>query len=948
MGSRGKAKKMENIKKKTHWKKFIQRGLALLQIIVCCAVLFTMPVCAKETRTVRVAFFPMEIFHDYSETDGYGGMDVAYLEELCGYTGWKIEYVDCSSWDDAIEKLKAKEVDLVGSAQYSKERAETFEYAALSSGYTFGCLFVEKGSGLAYEDFDSMKDMRFGVVETYIRKGDFLEYLDRNGIADPQVQEYGTTQELKEALAAGEIDVAVHTLMEVSEEQSLVGKFAYAPYYYITWKGNEALLDELNMGIEDLKIDKPTLEQELITEYYGERWENFAAEELRLINRGDTVRIGFYKDTKPLAYINNEGEYDGIYIQILKIVSERSGIIMEFCPLDRSEYWKDLLMKGEIDFYVGANDMKFAQDENIVRTNAFMSYDAVIVARKDYAFSDEEVTMVLTKGRTYWADLIEMETQLIYCDGAKDCLQALERGRADITLLNTIEYNYQSKNERFSDLIEWENYRYQSGTTLAANKEADPALLGVMNKALRMVSEAEKADIINQYMNIPYDSYGVWDYLYQTKDVLVISGIILVLIMIFVYVILHIRKRSYLLLEKKNGELQIAIQEAERANQAKTEFLSHMSHDIRTPINGIMGMLNIAEKNPKDLERQVDCREKIKKSAEHLLSLLNDVLDISKLENGNVEFANEVFDLKELLYNCTMILGGQAEVQNVKLITDFEESENLPHKYFMGSSLYIGQILINIAGNAVKYNKPMGSVRINCYEISAENGIAQICFEISDTGIGMDKEYLKHIFDPFTQEKSGARTNYRGSGLGMTITKKLVDKMGGTIQIESEPGQGSIFTVVLPLEISDPPKSQEEDGTMILGKAAGKRVLLVEDNELNQEIAQFMLKEEGMEVTIAVNGQEAVKRFTEAEPYTYQIIFMDVMMPVMNGYEATRAIRSLDRPDADKIPIIATTANTFAEDVEAAMEAGMSEHIAKPLEPEVIKRVLVRWLGEDK
>lgn len=948
MGSRGKAVKMKNNKKNQHWKKLIQRELALLQLVLCCAVLFAVSVCAEETRTVRVAFFPMETFHVYSEVDGYGGMDTAYLEELCSYTGWKIEYVDCDSWDDALEKLEAKEVDLVGAAQYSKERAETFEYADLSSGYTFGCMFVEKGSSLAYEDFDSMKDMRFGVVKTYIRKGDFLEYLDRNGIADPKIQEYGTTQELKAALGAGEVDVAVHTLMEVSEEQSLVGKFAYAPYYYITWKGNEVLLDELNLGIEDLKMDKPTLEQELFTEYYGERWENFAAEELRLINCGDTVRIGFYKDTKPLAYINHEGEYDGIYIQILKAVSERSGISMEFCPLDRSEYWKDLLMRGEIDFYVGANDMKFTRDENIVRTNSFMSYNAVIVARKDYAFSNEEVTMVLTKGRAYWADLIEMETQLLYCDSAKDCLQALEKGRADITLLNTIEYNYQSKNERFSNLTEWENYRYQSGTTLAASKETDPVLLNVMNKALRMVSEAEKADIINQYMNIPYDSYGVWDYLYQTKDVLVISCIILVLILIFVSVILHIRKKSYLLLEKKNGELQLAIQEAERANQAKTEFLSHMSHDIRTPINGIMGMLNIAEKNPDDMERQIDCRDKIKRSAEHLLSLLNDVLDISKLENGNVEFSKEIFELKELLYNCTMIVGGQAEVQNVKLITDFEELGNLPHKYFMGSPLYIGQILINIAGNAVKYNKPMGSVCFKCYEISAENGIAQICFEISDTGIGMDKEYLRHVFEPFTQEESGARTTYRGSGLGMTITKKLIEKMGGTIQIESEPGQGSIVTVVLPLEISDLPKNQEEDEKMSLGKAGGKRVLLVEDNELNQEIAQFMLKEEGMEVTVAVNGQEAVNLFREAEPYTYQIIFMDVMMPVMNGYEATKAIRSLDRPDAAEIPIIATTANTFAEDVQAAMEAGMNEHIAKPLEPEVMKRVLVRWLGEDK
>jgi len=809
-------------------------------------------------------------------------------------------------------------------------------------------LFVEEGSDLAFEDFDRMKDMTFGVVESYIRRKEFLDYLRQNQIPDPQIREYDTTQELQEALRSGQIDVAAHTLTEVAKGQCLVGKFAYAPCFYVTWKGNKSLLKELNLGIQELKMIHPLLEQELIARYYSDRRENFAADERNYIDQGNKVRNGFYKDTRPLAYINEQGEYDGIYIQIMKKVAERSGIQIEFLPMDRSVYWKDLLQKGQIDFYAGSNNMQLAQDEGIALTSSFMPYNAVIISTNDFVLSDQEVTLVLTKGRAYWADSLEMKTKVIYQDSAKDCLQALENGDADITLLNTIEYNYLSKNERFSNLIEWDNFRFQSGTALASSKESDPMLFKVMNKALELITEGEREDIINQYMNIPYESYELRDYVYQSKNVIAASFILLIFFLTFGLSISHMRRKSYHLLEKKNEELQNAMEEAERANQAKTEFLSHMSHDIRTPINGIMGMLNIAENNPEDPERQLDCREKIRTSAEHLLSLINDVLDISKLENGNVEFANEVFDLKELLYNCTMILGGQAEVQNVKLITDFEESENLPHKYFMGSSLYIGQILINIAGNAVKYNKPMGSVRINCYEISAENGIAQICFEISDTGIGMDKEYLKHIFDPFTQEKSGARTNYRGSGLGMTITKKLVDKMGGTIQIESEPGQGSVFTVVLPLEISDPPKSQEEDGTMILGKAAGKRVLLVEDNELNQEIAQFMLKEEGMEVTIAVNGQEAVKRFTEAEPYTYQIIFMDVMMPVMNGYEATRAIRSLDRPDADKIPIIATTANTFAEDVEAAMEAGMSEHIAKPLEPEVIKRVLVRWLGEDK
>ena len=345
------------------------------------------------------------------------------------------------------------------------------------------------------------------------------------------------------------------------------------------------------------------------------------------------------------------------------------------------------------------------------------------------------------------------------------------------------------------------------------------------------------------------------------------------------------------------------------------------------------------------MERQLDCREKIRTSAEHLLSLINDVLDISKLENGNVELARETFSLTELLESCSTIIGGQAAAQNVKLITDFAELKQMPHTYFKGSPLHIKQIIINIAGNAVKYNKPQGTVNFRCYKVSEENETANICFDISDTGIGMSREYLEHIFEPFTQEQDGARTHYQGTGLGMTITKRLVDKMGGSIQIESELDLGSRFTVVLPLETVETSENQEENLETQDADITGKKILLVEDNELNQEIAAYMLQERGLEVTVAVNGKEAVELFEQSNPDTFDLIFMDVMMPQMNGYEATRAIRELDRPDAVSVPIIAMTANAYAEDVREAKEAGMNEHMAKPLDPEVINRILTQWLG---
>lgn len=938
------------MRKKKNQKRYLgMAGIAALALLLC-ALCFCMPVNAS-ARKVKVAFFPMNGFHIYSEDNGYGGMDVAYLEELRIYTGWDIEYVMCESWNEALEKLEAKEVDLVGSAQYSEERADTFEFASLSSGYTYGCLFVEKDSGMDFEDFDRMRDMSFGVVESYVRKDEFFEYLDRNGISEPLLKEYGTTQELQAALKAGEIDVAVHTLTEVEEGQCLVGKFAYAPYYYMTWKGNEQLISELNIGIEELYMDNPTLEQQLISTYYENRWENFAAEEQQYIDRGLPVKIGFYQDTKPLSYVNEQGEYDGIYIQILKAIAARSGIAMEFCPLNRGDYWKELLASGEIDFYVGANNMQLARDEKIRLTSPFMRYNAIIVSKSDHVRMNQGTSMVLTNGRTYWAESMKrngVNGEVIYCETAKDCLQIVRRGEADITVLNTIEFNYLSKNERFSDLIEWDNYRYQSGSTLAAAEDVDPILFEVINKSLRLISEAEKEDIINQYMNISYTDYNLKDYLYMNKDVIMIAGMVLILLVVSAMMVSHTRRKAYRILAQTNGELQIAIREAEKANRAKTEFLSHMSHDIRTPINGIMGMLNIAEKNPEDLEKQQDCRQKIKTSAEHLLSLINDVLDINKLESGNVEMKKETFSLPQLFTNCAAIVGGQAASKKISLTTSFGEEKQFTHTDFVASPLHIKQILINIAGNAVKYNKPDGSVHMSCEELSAENGVAQICFTVSDTGIGMSKEYLEHIFEPFTQESNGlsARTTYQGTGLGMTIAKKLIDSMGGTIEIESEQDKGSVFTIVLPLEIALQQETEKEKANPEQIQIAGKRALLVEDNELNQEIAQFMLEDFGLQVTIANNGQEAVELFEQAPPGTYQIVFMDIMMPVMNGYEAAKTIRGLDRPDAAQIPIVTMTANAFAEDVQAALDAGMNEHIAKPLEADVIARVLADWLGK--
>ena len=366
--------------------------------------------------------------------------------------------------------------------------------------------------------------------------------------------------------------------------------------------------------------------------------------------------------------------------------------------------------------------------------------------------------------------------------------------------------------------------------------------------------------------------------------------------------------------QKQEKELMEALTEAKRANLAKTEFLSHMSHDIRTPINGILGMLEISERNPDNPARQKDCREKIRTSAQHLLSLINDVLDVSKLESGTFAFTKESFDIRDVLNNCLEILGQQAAEQGIVLEPQYNR---LVHVKLIGSPLHLRQILINIAGNALKYNRPGGEVSIVTEELPSSGEKIDFRFIIQDTGIGMHEEFLKHLFEPFTQENNDARTSYKGTGLGMAITKSLVDQMNGTISVESEPGKGSRFTVILPLE-PDPDPAQEAQCAAAQEPAliSGMKVLLVEDNEINREIAQYMLEDAGAVVVHAENGKAAVELFSRSQPGEFDCILMDVMMPVMNGLEATRRIRGMDRTDAGAVPIFALSANAFIEDAQ--------------------------------
>ena len=390
--------------------------------------------------------------------------------------------------------------------------------------------------------------------------------------------------------------------------------------------------------------------------------------------------------------------------------------------------------------------------------------------------------------------------------------------------------------------------------------------------------------------------------------------------------------------EKYKTELLIAAKKAEAANEAKTEFLQRMSHDIRTPINGICGMVNMADHYADDIEKQKEYRTKVKEASNLLLELVNEVLDMSKLESGEVVLEEVPFNLIKISEEVLVVIEQIAAEQNIRIVW---EKKEIIHRDLIGSPGYVKRVMMNILSNAVKYNRENGHIYISCMEIPSEQSeMATMEFVCRDTGIGMTDEFQKHIFEPFAQEHAGSRTKFAGTGLGMPIAKKLIETMGGTITFESENGAGTTFVIRIPFKIDLNSDKREEKKDVSDGKSIkGLHILLAEDNELNMEIAEFVLQNEGAVVTKAWNGQEAVERFKKSEPGEFDAILMDIMMPVMNGYEAAKTIRSMDRKDAKAIPIIAMTANAFTEDRIRAKEAGMDQHIAKPIDIKTILTV---------
>ena len=650
------------------------------------------------------------------------------------------------------------------------------------------------------------------------------------------------------------------------------------------------------------------------------------------------LRIATDEAFCPNSYINKNGELSGLYVELSIEAANRLGMRPQF----ETGAWLDcrqMLTDGDVDVLLGLEI--FSNMEGTLRTIPICS-DALCVYGKaplDNAagLAGKRVSLM---ARSVIETTYDLQCEYVEYYNNTDILKAVVDGEADYAISHAAVA---------TKLMEENGWALKQGVLIAksypafAVDEDRPELKEELNRVLLEMSGDGTMDRLNEKWITKFTQNRSFSYVMQHYQMFYITFYLCLVVAICACVageLMNRKQNEYIQsLLNVQQQLQRSNEEANRANQAKSEFLSHMSHDIRTPMNGIMGMVDRIRSHEQDPAVINDCLNKIDGASSHLLSLLNDVLDMSELERGSVRLEHAPFDLNEELQNIRLIVDNQPNEKNVTFVL---HAEGLAHTRLLGSPLHLRRILLNLISNAQKYNKPNGRVDVTVEEVHSDTEKAFYRFTVADTGIGMSKEFLEqNLYQPFTQENDRVRTVYQGTGLGMSIVNELVQNMGGTIRTESTQGVGTTFTVELPfaLDTTPLPAAPQEAAPADL---SGMHILVVEDNDLNREIAQCMLEEAGATVTLAENGQQAVDLVAVSQPGSFDAVLMDIMMPVLDGLEAAKAIRKLDHPDAATLPIVAMTANAFEEDRRKTQEAGMNEHLTKPIQPGPLCAVLAR------
>ena len=882
----------------------------------------------EENKTVRVGYFPYANFQEGGYGEHKQGAGYEYLQKISYITGWKYEYV-YGSFKECLDMLADGEIDLLGSVSYTPERAESIDYSTYAEGTERYWIYTrEEHANLADGDLKQMNGCRIGATDGSYQKELLEKWLDSNQIQAEIVICKGY-DEMIEKLDADELDALVIPVLSVNSDFIAIANIGAGDCYFGVSKSRPDLLKELNSALEEINNTETDYSSKLYARYEGKAVINYALnkeEKQWLDAHENTICVGYLKDNLPFCGEEN-GKLTGILGTVLDTVQEKYKITIKAVPCSTGEQMNEALQSGEIDIAGPIIQDLYTQEQfQVILTDEIFDITPVVIY-KGNEYRSSLSTIAATDTSLYSELMVSFlfpDAEIKQYDTQEECLEAVANGKAGATVIPSSKINLLNESPMTKSLSFAEMAKRQELALFTTRENRRAAT--IINKAIEQSSNVLNGVVLAQN-SVSEKKMTLQDVFAEYGGLAVgVSFVIIFVLLLLVY--------SLSVSRKKQMEALKEAQDANAANIAKTTFLNHMSHDIRTPMNAIVGFTDIAMKRKPDKEVE-NCLKKIRQSSEYLMTLINDVLDISRIESGKLEYKPVPVDFRNMTDTVLSIARGYIENRDLNFCVSREE---LKTPYVMADELRIREVLLNIISNAVKFTKDGGTISFAAENAPGndENHII-IRYRISDTGIGMSEEFQTRIFDEFSQENDGARTSYKGTGLGMAIAKKYVDLMGGKIEVSSRQGVGSTFTVEIPLRIAEQILTEKEEKLRKDMDLHGLHVLLAEDNDLNAEIAVSLLEEQGMIVTRVADGKSALIQFCNTAPGTFDLILMDIMMPEMNGYETTKAIRNLsDRPDGKEIPIIAMTANAFAEDVQAALDAGMDDHVAKPMDMDIL------------
>ena len=914
-----------------------------------------------QPQTIRIGSF--EDTFDYVDQNGVRrGYGYELLQALAGYTGWKFEYVKCD-WSNCFDKLENGEIDIMGDISYTDERAEKMLFSEEPMGEEKYVLYADlSNTDIGISDLKSMDGKRVGVLMGTEPESMLTEWENRNGIQTEHVNVYNN-DDVERKLADHEIDAFVSLEESFWSEQGIlsVTTIGKSGIYFAINKERSDIKEELDHAMHQLDQDSPFFKADLYKKYFTLDYkQSLTVKEKSWVEEHGGIRIGFLNNDPAIFSMGEEtGELTGMLVEYFSYAKDCLGNqTLEFHVQAYEDYDEMLqaLQEREIDmiFYVGRNP-DLAEKNGYALTNTAWNYSLMAVTDEEYFNEDEVYTVAVPKGKEGLKQHIAFsypQWKLVDYESFADASDMVSHEKADCFLMGT------------SQALTYDNNRNFKSVPLTKTMEAcfavkggETTLLSILNKTLKAMPSDMLTSTLAIYDSTP-DKVTFSDFI---KDnllaVFVTAGLSMIGILGMILILLRKARKAEAAAklaandtQKLNDKLEAALKKAEDASLAKTRFLNNMSHDIRTPMNAILGYAQLMEDElkGKELPETSEHLEKLQQSGNLLLSIINDVLDMARIESGRMEIDENNTQIEDIRKTLFEIFGDEAKKKKIAL----HYTIKVEHEHVLTDVTKVKEIFVNILSNAIKYTLSGGSVMINVEELPCDDpGYMIARTRVSDTGIGMSEEYQTKIFEAFTREQNTTKSKIAGTGLGMSIVKKYVDLLGGTIEVVSEPGKGSTFTVTLKHRIADESNYAKEHAENLVTDREileGRKLLLAEDNDLNAEIAEAILERAGLKTERVEDGIQCVNRIMEMPAGTYDMILMDIQMPQMDGYKATRVIRNL--PDQEKacIPILAMTANAFEEDKREAAAAGMNGHIAKPIQVEQLLSTLAEIIRQQE